>query len=221
MKTTEKVNFIINELKELYPNAVCGLVYNETPYKLLIATILSAQTTDKSVNKITPELWKKYPSIELLAQAEKNDVEAILKSIGLFRNKTKFIISAAEYISKHGIPNSIKELVKIPGVGRKTANVVMGEVFKQPAITTDTHVIRLSNRLGLVKEKNPVKIEKILKDLIPEDEQTLFCHRIITHGRTICFARKPDCLSCSMETVCLYKKNGSLLIKQTSALRSS
>ncbi len=206
MRKVEKVRLIIEELKKLYPNAVCGLTYDETPYKLVIATILSAQTTDKSVNKITPELWKKYPSIELLAQAKRSDIEIILKSIGLFRNKSKFIISAAEYISLHGIPDSIKELTEIPGVGRKTANVVLGEIFKQPAITTDTHVIRLSNRLGLVKEKNPKKIEMILKKIIPEIEQTLFSHRIITHGRTVCFARKPACSICSLQTVCLYKK---------------
>ncbi len=206
MKETEKVKYIVKELKKLYPNAVCGLTYDEIPYKLVIATILSAQTTDKSVNKITPELWKKYPSINLLAQAKRSDVETILKSIGLFRNKSRFIISAAEYISLHGIPDSIKELTDIPGVGRKTANVVVGEIFKQPAITTDTHVIRLSNRLGLVKEKNPVKIEMILKKIIPEMEQTLFSHRIITHGRTVCFARKPACSICSLQTVCLYKK---------------
>lgn len=206
MKIREKVKFIVNELTKLYPNAICGLVYDATPYKLLIATILSAQTTDKSVNKVTPELWKKYPSIELLSQAKRGDVETILNSIGLFRNKSKFIISAAEYISLHGIPDSIKELTKIPGVGRKTANVVLGEVFKQPAITTDTHVIRLSNRLGLVKEKNPVKIEMILKKLIPEQKQTLFCHQLITHGRNICFARKPSCSICSLQSVCLYKK---------------
>ena len=210
MKIIEKVEFIVKELKRLYPNAVCGLVYNETPYKLVIATILSAQTTDKSVNKITPELWKKYPSIELLAQAKRSDIEIILNSIGLFRNKSKFIIGAAEYMSIHGIPDSIKELIKIPGVGRKTANVVMGEIFKQPAITTDTHVIRLSNRLGLVKEKNPVKIEMLLKKIIPEEEQTLFSHRIITHGRTVCFARKPDCSICSLKKICSYKKSGNL-----------
>jgi endonuclease-3 len=201
MKREEKVHFLIRELKNLYPGAECMLNYNGMPDRLVIATILSAQTTDKAVNRVTPALWKKYPSMEDLASADQHDVEETLKSIGLFRNKAASIIKAAGFIALNGLPDTITELVKIPGVGRKTANVIMGEVFGKPSVTVDTHVIRLSARLGLSLHADPGKIEKDLKEIVPEEEQIMFSHCLITHGRQVCRAGNPLCDIC---TLCMY-----------------
>ncbi len=206
MKREEKAGIIIRELKKLYPNAECQLKYDGIPERLVVATILSAQTTDTAVNKVTPALWKRYPTILDLSLADRPHVEKILKTIGLFRNKTGFIIKAAGFMAENGLPDTISELVKIPGVGRKTANVVMGEIFGKPSITVDTHVKRLSARLGLSDNTDPGKIERDLKKIIPAEEQTVFCHRLITHGRQICGARKPLCRVCSLNSICPYFK---------------
>ncbi len=202
MKREERVGIILKELQRLYPDAECQLKYFGVPEKLVVATILSAQTTDAGVNRVTPSLWKRYPTMRELADADKTDVEEILKTIGLFRNKAGFIIKAAAFMAEKGLPEDIDELVKIPGVGRKTANVVTGEIFGKPSITVDTHVKRQSLRLGLTESNNPDKIEKELKKLIPENEQTIFCHRLITHGRKVCQARKPLCTICTLSNIC-------------------
>jgi len=210
MKREEKVQFLIRELKILYPNARCQLDYGEMPERLLIATILSAQTTDTAVNKVTPGLWERYPTMEALASADRYEVEELLNSIGLFRNKTASITKAAGFIALKGLPDTINELVKIPGVGRKTANVIMGEVFGRPSITVDTHVKRLSERLGLSGSSNPDMIEKDLKEIIPLEEQTMFSHRLISHGRAVCRARNPLCPSCTLREHCPAYKEGAL-----------
>jgi len=209
MKKEERAGIIIRELEKLYTHAECMLKYSGIPERLVVATILSAQTTDAAVNKVTPLLWKRYSTMEKLSSADLSSVEEILKTIGLFRNKAKFIVKAAGYMSEFGLRDSIDELVKIPGVGRKTANVIMGEIFGKPAITVDTHVKRLSGRLGLTEETDPAKIEFALKKIIPETEQTIFCHRLITHGRQICKARKPLCSACTLRDICPYSEKGS------------
>lgn len=209
MNKKKKIDTLLAELRKLYPNAECQLKYDGIPERLLIAVILSAQTTDVAVNKATPALWEKYPTLAELALAKKADVEGILRTIGLFRNKSDFIIRAARYLREMELPDSIDELIKIPGVGRKTANVIIGEIFGAPSITVDTHIRRLSGRLGLTKNTDPGKIEKDLKKLIPEAEQTAFCHRLITHGRLVCKARKPQCTLCTLEIFCPWKGKGS------------
>ncbi len=209
MKKEERTGIIIRELGRLYPHAECTLEYSGIPERLVVATILSAQTTDAAVNKVTPLLWDRYSTMEKLSSADPYHVEEILKTIGLFRNKAKFIVKAAGYMSEFGLQDSIDELVKIPGVGRKTANVIMGEIFGKPAITVDTHVKRLSGRLGLSTNTDPGKIELDLKKTIPEQEQTMFCHRLITHGRQICKARKPLCFTCTLSEICHASEKGS------------
>ena len=202
MKRDERAEILIEELKRLYPKAECRLKYQGKPERLVVATILSAQTTDAAVNRITPALWNRYPTMKKLASAIRPDVEEILKTIGLFRNKTGFIIKAAGFMADNELPDTVNELVKIPGVGRKTANVIMGEIFGKPSIPVDTHVKRLSVRLGLSGNTNPLKIEQDLKKIIPEKEQTMFCHRLITHGRQVCKAVKPLCEICTFTSIC-------------------
>ncbi|HPF32903.1 MAG TPA: endonuclease III [Candidatus Sabulitectum sp.] len=212
MKREERAKMVVQGLEELYPEAFCKLQYQGVPERLVIATILSAQTTDEAVNKATPGLWERYPDMESLAEAELEDVQELLKTIGLFRNKSKSIVGAAAWIRDNGLPETIEELVKIPGVGRKTANVIIGEVFHKPSITVDTHVKRLSGRLGLSGSDNPDRIEMDLKGLIPQEEQTMFSHRLITHGRQVCRARNPRCGICPFAGFCLYtkKKEGAV-----------
>lgn len=209
MKKEERAGIIISELKKLYPHAECMLKYSGIPERLVVATILSAQTTDAAVNRVTPQLWKRYSTMEKLSSADLSHVEEILKTIGLFRNKAKFIVKAAGYMCEFGLKDSIHELVKIPGVGRKTANVVIGEIFGKPAITVDTHVKRLSGRLGLSTNTDPEKIERDLKRILPEVEQTIFSHRLITHGRQVCKARKPLCSACTLRDICPAAEKGS------------
>ena len=209
MKMTGSISTLLCELKKLYPKAECQLIYEGYPERLVVATILSAQTTAAAVNKVTPALWQRYPTIRKLSSADRSTVEEILKTIGLFRNKAGFIIKAAGFMAENGLPDTINELVKIPGVGRKTANVIMGEVYGKPSITVDTHVKRLSGRLGLTENTDPAKIERDLKKTIPEAEQTMFCHRLITHGRQVCKARKPLCPICSLKGICPAYEKGS------------
>jgi len=209
MKREQRAEFVIAALRTLYPEARCALHYDGIPERLVVSTILSAQTTDSAVNRVTPSLWKKYPTMNQLANADRSDVEDLLKTIGLFRNKANFIIKAAGFMSTNKLPDTITGLTVIPGVGRKTANVVTGEIFGKPSVTVDTHVKRLSLRLGLSVNTSPEKIERDLKNLIPPEEQTMFCHRLITHGREVCKARKPLCSVCTMAAVCPSNKKGT------------
>lgn len=196
---------ILSKLKKLYPHPECALDF-ETPFQLLIATILSAQCTDVRVNKVTPALFKKYPTPEKMARARITSIEKLVQSTGFYRSKAKSIQSSSQDIVKlHGgeVPKTMEELVKLRGVGRKTANVVLGEAFDiQEGVVVDTHVGRLSRRLGLTKHKDPVKVEKDLMALVPRKDWTVISHRMIMHGRGPCKARSPKCGDCKIHNLC-------------------
>ncbi len=188
-----------------YPDATCALHFSN-PLQLLIATILSAQCTDVRVNMVTPALFKKYPSAAALAAASRSDVEKAIQTTGFFRAKAKSIQGAAQkLVEEHGgkVPQTIEELVQLPGVGRKTANVVLGTAYEiASGVVVDTHVTRLSQRMGLTKQKDAVKIEQDLMALLPRSQWVDFSHRLIHHGRRICVARKPRCEDCVLIKVC-------------------
>ncbi|HVS71924.1 MAG TPA: endonuclease III [Phycisphaerae bacterium] len=205
---------IIEVLTGLYPAPKCALNHRNA-YELLIATILSAQCTDARVNMVTPALFAKYPSPKELALSHPKDVEKMIQSAGFYRAKTKSIRStAADIVAKHGgeVPATMEELTALRGVGRKTANVVLGNAFGQNVgVVVDTHVSRLSLRLGLTKHSDPVKIEQDLMKLVPQEEWTDFSHRLIFHGRQICTARRPNCPACPLLGLC---PTGPKLIRQ-------
>jgi len=192
-------------LERMYPDAHCELNH-ETPLQLLVATILSAQCTDKRVNMVTPALFAAYPTAESLASARIDDVEELVKTTGFFRNKARNVVGMAHaLVERHGgeVPPSMDELVKLPGVGRKTANVILGNAFGQnEGIVVDTHVARLSARLGLTRETDPVKIEQALVPLFPRERWTMLSHLLIAHGRAVCEARRPRCGECGLKEIC-------------------
>jgi endonuclease III len=196
---------IIKELQRLYPDTRCFLHY-KTPFQLLCAVILSAQCTDERVNIVAPELFKAFPTPEKLARARNREVEGIIRSTGFYKNKAKNLIGAAQALLElyqGKMPRTIGEMVKMPGVGRKTANVVLGEVYGiSEGITVDTHVTRLSNRLGWTKYQDAAKIEQDLMKIVPKEEWLHFSHRLIQHGRKVCGARKPLCQACTLAKWC-------------------
>ncbi len=195
-------------LKSTYPDALCSLEYRN-PLELLIATRLSAQCTDARVNLVTPALFNKYPTLDDYCNADVKDVEELIHSCGFYHGKARDIIGIAQKIkSDFGgeVPSTIEELTSLPGVGRKTANLILGDVYKTPgAVVTDTHVIRISNRIGLVNTKDPRKVEEKLRKLLPPDESNNFCHRLVLHGRAVCTARKAMCEKCSLNGFCKKK----------------
>lgn len=200
----ERVNKIIEGLEEMYPDAGCELQYDSI-FHLLVAVVLSAQTTDASVNTVTPVLFEKYPEPEDLAAADPETVEDIIRRIGLYKNKTKNIMALSkalieEYDSE--VPESFNELVKLPGVGRKTANVVLAEAFGEQRIAVDTHVFRVANRIGLTDEKDVLATEKALMKVLPEDRWSRVHHLLIFHGRRCCTAKKPNCDVCVIREYC-------------------
>ena len=200
----KRVGKIITLLKKRYPDAKCSLNF-KSPLELLIATVLSAQCTDVRVNIVTKELFKKYKTAEDYARARPEILEDDIRSTGFYKNKTKSIINCCKKIShNHGgaVPATLDELVKLDGIGRKTANVILGNAFGIPGITVDTHVKRVSYRLALTENQDPVKIEYDLMELVPEKEWTHFSHLIIFHGRNTCSARKPLCGECVVEHLC-------------------
>ena len=205
MTRSERAKQLVQALAEVYPGAHCELDFN-TPLQLLIATILSAQCTDKRVNLVTPALFARYRSAADFAKARAADLEKAIQSTGFFRNKTRSIRAAAAAIEKkHGgkVPQTMAELHALPGVGRKTANVVLGNAFhKDEGIVVDTHVVRVSQRLGLTTQQDPEKIERDLMKLIPRKHWTSWSHWLIWHGRRRCFARKPDCRNCEVLRLC-------------------
>jgi endonuclease-3 len=191
-------------LKRLYPDATCSLNY-ETPVQLLVATILSAQCTDVRVNMVTPALFKKYPTPLALSQANQEDVEVIVRSTGFYQSKAKNLIGMGRIVTENFggvIPHELEDLVTLPGVGRKTGNVLRSVVFDLPGLAVDTHVGRLSRRMGLTTEEDPVKVEKVLNAFIPPAEWGRFSLRLILHGRRVCDAKKPKCDICEMEDIC-------------------
>ena len=193
-----------DRLKLEYPEALCELDFT-TPFQLLTATILSAQSTDKRVNIVTPELFATYPTPEALATADPEDVERLIHSTGFFKAKTRSIIGMANALVErhHGeVPGAMKDLVQLPGVGRKTANVVRAEALGLPGLPVDTHVLRLSHRLQLTEETDPVKVEMALNPMVPVAERGEFSLRIILHGRRVCAARRPNCAECVLADFC-------------------
>ena len=201
----ERVAAILDALKKAYPDAVCALIHHNA-WELTVATILSAQSTDAGVNLATPELFRIYPTPKALAEANPAAVEELVRRTGFFRNKTKSIIGASKVIMERfggEVPQTMDEMLELPGVARKTANVVLGSWYGIPSgVVVDTHVLRLSRRLELTKNDDPVKVEKDLQTVIPKDRWIDFSHELIHHGRRVCVARKPRCEECALETEC-------------------
>ena len=204
-KKQERANDIVVRLKQMYPKAKCSLDFTNA-FELLIATMLSAQSTDVRVNIVTKSLFRKYPNPQSFADASQVEMERDVKQTGFFRNKAKAVIAASKAIVEHhngDVPRTMDELTALPGVGRKTANVVLSNAFKiAVGIVVDTHVTRVSARLGLTTSDDAVKIEQDLMKLIPQKEWTNFSHRLIAHGRAICIARKPKCAQCALNELC-------------------
>ncbi len=196
---------VYSRLKSAHPDAHCELDH-ETPLQLLIATILSAQCTDKRVNMVTPMVFRSFPTAQSLADANPDQLEEMIKSTGFFRNKTKSLIALGKaLVERHQgeVPDSMDLLVKLPGVGRKTANVILGNAFQRnEGVVVDTHVGRLSVRLGLTKQTDPVKVEQDLMELFPRDEWAMLAHVLIFHGRRVCFAKSPQCAICTLNEIC-------------------
>lgn len=200
----ERVAHVIEILRGLYPHAKTALDF-ETPLQLLIATILSAQCTDVRVNMVTPALFARYPDAAALAAADQDELEAMIRSTGFYRNKARAIRECCgDIVSKHGgqVPNTLEALTALRGVGRKTANVVLGNAYGVPGLVVDTHVGRLANRLGFTSENDPVKVEFALMKIVPSERWTLFSHWLILHGRAVCNARKPHCSICALLPHC-------------------
>ena len=208
MKTQQDVLAIVEGLKQAYPQAVCSLDYGKD-YELLFSVRLAAQCTDERVNQVTPALFARFPTLESLAGADVHEVEEYIRSCGFFRAKSRDLVLCAQMLlSQHGgkVPGTMEELVALPGVGRKTANLILGDVFHTPGVVVaDTHCIRISGRLGLTDgTKDPGKVEKQLREILPPEESNDFCHRLVLHGRAICTARQAKCGMCPLAPVCDY-----------------
>ena len=197
----------VEALKKDYPDAICSLVYDD-PLQLIIAVRLSAQCTDERVNKVTPALFERFPDLDSFCNAEVEEIEELVHSCGFFRAKARDIKNMCIMLrDEYGgvLPDTVEELTKLPGVGRKTANLIVGDVYKKPAVVADTHLIRITNLLGLVETKDPKKVELELKKILPPEESNDFCHRCVLHGRAVCIARRPKCEICSMRDYCKNK----------------
>lgn len=207
MTKKEKALTINSELSRLYPEAACSLTYTN-PLELIIATVLSAQCTDARVNIVSRDLFARYRTAEDFAGADPDELMEIIKPCGFYKNKAKNIQGLCRSVLERfggELPGTMDELLTLPGVGRKTANLVLGTVFNAPGIVADTHCIRLSNRFGLCTSEDPVKVEQQLTALIPKPERLVFCHRLIYHGRAVCTARSPKCGECTLAALCSYK----------------
>lgn len=206
MRTPEQINEIISRLEAEYPDAMCTLDYSRD-YELLFSVRLAAQCTDERVNKISPALFARFPTLESFAEADVSEVEGLVKSCGFYHTKARDIVECAKILlTRFGgrVPGTMEELLTLPGVGRKTANLILGDVYNAPgAVTVDTHCIRLTNRMGLVDNlKDPVKIESALRAELPPDKTNNFSHRMVLHGRAVCTARAPKCERCCVRHVC-------------------
>lgn len=204
MNIQEKIEGIISALKKDYPDALCALEYHKD-YELMFAARLSAQCTDERVNVVTKTLFRDYPTLESFAEADPEDIGRLIYSCGFYNTKSKdLVLCAQKLISEYGgkVPDTMEQLLSLPGIGRKTANLMLGDIFKKPAVITDTHCIRICNKLGLVSSKDPQKVEFQLREILPPEESSDFCHRIVLHGRAVCKARKPDCPACSLAIYC-------------------
>lgn len=212
MNKKQLAKLAVNALKKEYPEAVCSLVY-EDPLELLISTRLAAQCTDARVNIVTKDLFDRFKNLEDFACADVVEVEKYIRSCGLYKTKARDIVNMCQMIRDEfngKVPDTIEELTKLPGVGRKTANLIVGDVFKKPAVVVDTHCIRITRRLGFHDTKNQQKIETILRENLPREESNDFCHRLVLHGRAICTARNPKCEKCVMKSFCAEYKNISV-----------
>lgn len=205
MTPQERAERAVVLLEKEYPDAICALQYQKD-YELLFATRLSAQCTDARVNIVTQDLYREFPTLQSFADAQPEDIEKIIRPCGLGNTKARDIHAAAQYLLEHHdgkVPGTMAELIKIPGVGRKTANLILGDIFRKPAIVADTHCIRLSNRIGLVEgTKDPGKVERALRPIVPPEASSDFCHRLVLHGRAVCTARKPYCDTCCLAEIC-------------------
>lgn len=206
MTDKERATLAVQALKEEYPNAICSLVYTD-PLQLLIATRLAAQCTDARVNMVTPKLFSAYKTVDDFADANVSDVEEIIKSCGLYKTKARDIVAMCQVLRDNFsgvVPDTIEKLVTLPGIGRKTANLVVGDIFHKPAVVVDTHCIRITSKLGFHSIKDAVRIEKILRNILPPEESNDFCHRLVLHGRAVCTARNPKCDICCMKEFCKF-----------------
>ncbi len=205
MRTSSQINEIISALEKEYPDAQCSLQYQKD-YELLFATRLAAQCTDERVNKQTPALYSRYPTLEDIAGADIEELEEYIRPCGFYHSKARDIVLCANaLLERHAgrVPDSMEELTALPGVGRKTANLILGDVFGKPAYVVDTHCIRLTNRIGIVDGlKEPGKIETVLRETLPPSKASDFCHRMVLHGRAVCPARKPLCENCCIKHLC-------------------
>ena len=205
MKSAEDISRIIERLKERYPDALCSLQY-EKDYELLFAVRLSAQCTDERVNKVTPALYRRFPTLQSFAEADPKEVWEYIHSCGFYNGKSRDIVACAQkLLVEYGgkVPGTMEELLSLPGVGRKTANLILGDVYRQPAYVCDTHCIRITGRLGLTDgSKDPVKVERQLREVLPPEESSRFCHRMVLFGRDVCTARAPKCDLCPLRDVC-------------------
>lgn len=204
MTKKQRANMAIEHLKALYPDAICSLTYQD-PFQLLVATRLAAQCTDARVNMVTPALFERFPTPKEAAKATAQEVEPYIRSCGLYKTKAKDIVALSRMLcEKFGgeVPDTMEELLQLPGIGRKTANLVLGDIFGKPAVVTDTHCIRICGKLGLTDSKDPYKVEKQLIPLLPPEESNNFCHRLVLFGREICSARNPKCDSCPLAHFC-------------------
>ena len=211
MRTDKQINEIVSRLEAEYPLAECTLDYKKD-YELLFSVRLAAQCTDARVNMVTPALFERFPTLQSFAEASEAEVGEYVRSCGFYNSKARDIVAAAKMlIADYGgvVPDTMEELLKLPGVGRKTANLILGDVYKVPGSTVvDTHCIRISNRLGLVDDlKEPEKIERELRKVLPPDKSSDFCHRIVMHGRAVCSARKPDCEACCLNDLCQFRES--------------
>ena len=204
MEVSSKVTNILSALKELYPDALCALHFGKD-YELMIAVRLSAQCTDARVNLVTPALFAKYPTLEAFAAADVGDVEELVRSCGFYKHKARDIVLACQMLLSDflgRVPDNMEDLLKLPGVGRKTANLLLGDIYHKEAYVCDTHCIRICGKLGLSQGKDPQKVEMQLRKVIPPEESSDFCHRIVLHGRAVCTARNPKCSQCTLAPFC-------------------
>lgn len=204
MNNKKKMRVISDYLCKTYGDVPCTLKY-KNPFELLVSSCLAAQCTDARVNMVTPALFKKYPTVEDFAKADVSDIEEMIHSTGFFRNKAKNIVSCANVLLERfdgKVPDNMEDLLSLPGVGRKIANLLLGDIFGKPCIVVDTHCMRITKLLGLTKNVTPAKIEMDLKKIVDAEYGSMFCHQLVEHGRNICVARKPKCELCGMNTVC-------------------
>jgi endonuclease-3 len=204
MTKKQRAALAVQALKKEYPDAICSLTYKD-PLQLLIATRLSAQCTDARVNLVTPALFQRFPTLDAFCNGTQEEIEEYIHSCGLYKTKARDILAMCRMLKeKFGgvVPDTIEALTQLPGVGRKTANLVVGDIYHKPAVVTDTHCIRICGRLGLSEGKDPAKVEKQLRAVLPPEESNDFCHRLVLHGRAVCTARNPKCEKCCMNKFC-------------------